>query len=70
MRPLSFGHRWLQPYPRLRPWLQNPWINASSNCAQSGTAVDDDAQKQEQKAALGIWEHEGGSVGTDRGARR
>jgi hypothetical protein len=70
MRPLSFGQRWRQPHPPARPWPQNPWINASSSAVQTGTAVDDAARKQEQTAAIGTWEDEGGSVGTDNGARR
>lgn len=70
MRPTSLGHRWRQPHPQTRSWPQNPWINSSGSSPQPGTTVDDAAQTQEQKAAIGTWEDEGGSVGTDSGARR
>jgi hypothetical protein len=70
MRPFSFGHRWLKRRPpNAQPWHQNPWIGSSGNSLQSSNG-NDAVESKQQKSAIGTWEDEGGSVGTDSGVRR
>lgn len=66
MRRYKTGSRWATPSRHYAGALhQNPWINAV--LARSTTSLQDDAgADSEQKAAVRVWEDEGGSLGAHR----
>ena len=52
-------------------WRHNPWINAKDNSSPARIEVADAiTQDRQQKAAIRIWEDEGGSIRTDGNVRR
>jgi hypothetical protein len=67
MRNPTIKGRWHTPHGQFSgQWRQNPWINATSSGSQARLrAPDIDAQDRQQKAAIRIWEDEGGSIRTD-----
>jgi hypothetical protein len=72
MRRITDGSRWSTPRQQYSgSWSQNPWINATSRNSQARReAAGDDTQDWQQKAAIGVWEDEGGSILTDCNVRR
>lgn len=64
MRSFSLPRRWLQRRPSLsQPWRHNPWIRSPQPDNDESAA---EQEKGQQKAAIGTWEDEGGSIRTDR----
>ena len=72
MRHTTTKSRWHTPRrPYSGDWRQNPWINATDSSSQARSeAADDITQDRQQKAAIRIWEDEGGSIRTDGNVRR
>lgn len=72
MRHTIFKSRWHTPRrPYSGDWPQNPWINATASRSQARSeAADDITQDRQQKAAIRVWEDEGGSIRTDGNVRR
>lgn len=67
MRSISFTRRWRLKRPAVSPpWVQNPWIGASSKELSDSRmqAEDDSSASKQYKAALSTWEDEGGSIRT------
>jgi hypothetical protein len=72
MRRTTIESRWNTPRRQYSGnWHENPWINATSGSSQARVEVaDHDTQdRQQQKAAIRIWEDEGGSIRTDGNVR-
>jgi hypothetical protein len=68
MRHTLFKSRWHTPRrPYSGDWRHNPWINnAQDNSSPARIGVADDiTQARQQKAAIRVWEDEGGSIRTD-----
>lgn len=68
MRHTLFKSRWHTPRrPYSGDWRHNPWINnAQENSSPARIGVADDIpQERQQKAAIRVWEDEGGSIRTD-----
>jgi hypothetical protein len=68
MRHTLFKSRWHTPRrPYSGDWRHNPWINnAQDNSSPARIGVADDiTQERQQKAAIRVWEDEGGSIRTD-----
>jgi hypothetical protein len=71
MRLTTIGRRNGQRRQYSGNWRQNPWINAANSSSQARVeAADDDTQDRQQKAAIRVWEDEGGSIRTDGSVRR
>jgi hypothetical protein len=72
MRNPTIKSRWHTPHAQFSgQWRQNPWINANGSGSPARLrAPDIDAQDRQQKAAIRIWEDEGGSIRTDGNVRR
>lgn len=64
--------RWHTPRkPYSGDWRHNPWIKDTDNSSPARIEVaDQPAPDRQQKAAIIIWEDEGGSIGTDGHVRR
>lgn len=59
------GSRWTTPHRRYTGcWRENPWISAV--LSRSTASLPDDAEDQQQKAAMRVWENEGGNLGAHR----
>ncbi len=71
MRHIVIKSRWHTPRrPYAGQWPQNPWINAADSSSQArADAGDGITQDRQQKAAIRIWEDEGGSIRTDGNVR-
>ena len=68
MPRLTIGTRWVTPSRRYTGgWRQNPWINAVSAASRARSESNQDLQ---QKAAVKIWENEGGSLSPHPGVSR
>ena len=67
MRHTIITSRWHTPRrPYSADWRHNPWINATDSRSQARVeAADDMTQDRQHRAALRIWEDEGGSIRTD-----
>lgn len=66
MRLTTIGSRWAaQRRQYAGGWRRNPWINAALGSSQSESETDG-SQDRQQKAAIRIWENEGGSLDTHR----
>lgn len=76
MRRTTTRSRWPTPQQRYAgTWRQNPWINAMFIASQARGDTDGGStavgvRDGQQKAAVSRWENEGGSLGTQQGARR
>ena len=69
MRHTIFKSHWHTPRrPYSGDWRQNPWINATARRSQARSEAADDITQQ--KAAIRVWEDEGGSIGTHGNVRR
>lgn len=70
MRRSTIGSRWATPQQRYTGcWRQNPWINATLSHA-TPSLHDDGAEERQQKAAMRVWEDEGGSLDAHRRINR
>ncbi|GFE85194.1 hypothetical protein [Steroidobacter agaridevorans] len=77
MRRTTIGSRWNTPGRRYAGgWRQNPWINAMCNalhvrnetdgaCSDRKLADQPGPDDRQQRAAVRIWENEGGSLGAN-----
>jgi hypothetical protein len=72
MRHTLFKSRWHMPRrPFAGDWRQNPWLPATASSSQARSEAPDDlTQDRQQKAAIRVWEDEGGSIRTDGNVRR
>jgi hypothetical protein len=72
MRHTLFKSRWHTPRrPYSGDWRNNPWINAKDTSSPARIEIADViTQDRQQKAAIKVWEDEGGSIRTDGNVRR
>ena len=65
MRHANTRSRWHTPRARYSgEWRQNPWINSTNSTSQARLETLDIAAQDRQQAAIGVWEDDGGSIGS------
>jgi hypothetical protein len=72
VRRITVGNRLAQRRQRFcGPWSPNPWTNPLFIGPPNRRPIDGNShrrgvEKQQQQAAIGTWEDEGGSIAADR----